>query len=694
MRGLFLAAFLALPFLLGAADDLRLAREALRDGLWKVARAHAEKVATDEGKLIVLESFAQEDDWTSILKALDAWGNPAEEAFLYYRAAGQFKMGNARTAQTTIESVQFKNEKYRVLAARLKARLASQVGDDEKALKVLREEGGLEPDTQMMIGDELEKVGDKAGAQAAWQAVISATNSLEIVRAMAAAKLGNAAVLRELGSNSISGVTRQFATLQLGLLLLTNEESAKEGETIIRSLAKAAPDVVGVRAAFGEMARQIFVRGDYAAAAQAYADLLEMWPRAAKDASVQEGRGWALLKLGKADEALEAFRLAEELASDDEMRAACGVKVGDALAACGKDAEAMAHYRAVAEKLPKTRAADLVLRIIRVRELEEMGRRQYAEYRFADAQKTFEEVAQEDVTRKEQMDYCKVLCLYGQGRDGEAEEAARQICEKGTDARIRSAAMLWLAKAAYNAGKWKEARERFATYAKMNEGERAAAEAFVWAARAAFAEGDYAQAIVLVTQMMAQNPVAAIRVEGLLVQGEALVELARFDESVLVLDRVLAVTDVAPQVRLRAQILRSDALFAMGADNPARYQEALETYRAVRRGEDLSPSLKLVISFKIARTLEKLRRVDEATDQYYTQVILAYREGRAKGQRYDDEARAVFSRAAFRLADEFESRGEAYQAMRILDLVVVSDVPAATEAKRRIEKIRKKGTIL
>ncbi len=216
----------------------------------------------------------------------------------------------------------------------------------------------------------------------------------------------------------------------------------------------------------------------------------------------------------------------------------------------------------------------------------------------------------------------------------------------------------------------------------------------MWAARAAFAEGDAAQAIQIVTKMVSDYPEAAVRAQGWLVQGEALVELARFDESVLVLDRVLAIGNVARETRMKAQILRSDALFAMGADNPARYQEALETYRAVRRGEDLSPSMRLVISFKVARTLEKLRRLDEATDQYYTQVILAYREGRAKGVRFDDEARAVFSRAAFRLAEEHESRGESFQAVHILDLVVKSDVPAAAEAARRIERIRKKGNIL
>ena len=100
------------------------------------------------------------------------------------------------------------------------------------------------------------------------------------------------------------------------------------------------------------------------------------------------------------------------------------------------------------------------------------------------------------------------------------------------------------------------------------------------------------------------------------------------------------------------------------------------------------------MAFKIGRTLEKLRRREEAVDQYYTRVVLAYREGRLKGERFGDEARASCSRAAFRLADEFESRGRDFQAVHVLELVAASDVPAAAEAVKRIDRIQRKGNFL
>ena len=89
-----------------------------------------------------------------------------------------------------------------------------------------------------------------------------------------------------------------------------------------------------------------------------------------------------------------------------------------------------------------------------------------------------------------------------------------------------------------------------------------------------------------------------------------------------------------------------------------------------------------------------MKRTDEAIDEYYTQVVVAYRKGREKGVAYSDEAHADFSRAAFRLAEEYESRGMEHQAVSLLSLIVASEVPASDEAVRRIDRIRKKGKFL
>ena len=101
-----------------------------------------------------------------------------------------------------------------------------------------------------------------------------------------------------------------------------------------------------------------------------------------------------------------------------------------------------------------------------------------------------------------------------------------------------------------------------------------------------------------------------------------------------------------------------------------------------------------VVSFKIARVLEKLKRTNEAIDLYYSQVVLAYRDARLSGLRLSEAARTAFSRAALRLADEYESRGKDHQATRVLWLVMESDVPAADEAAKRIQRLSNKGKML
>ena len=174
-------------------------------------------------------------------------------------------------------------------------------------------------------------------------------------------------------------------------------------------------------------------------------------------------------------------------------------------------------------------------------------------------------------------------------------------------------------------------------------------------------------------------------------QGEALIALSRFAEAVLVLERASEAAADSPADRLTARMLKADALFAMGADNPVRYEEALLAYHMVGHGEVLTPSRRLVIAYKVARTLEKLGRLEGALDEYYANVVLAYRTGRLAGVIFDDDARAVFVKAAFRLANEYERRGLKMQAERILELVAASDVPAAAEAERRIDRLQTGG---
>ena len=68
-RGIVLAAC-AVVALASAAGELEVAKSALRDGLWDVARTHAQRATGNEAKEIVLETYTKEGRWEDVLKSL------------------------------------------------------------------------------------------------------------------------------------------------------------------------------------------------------------------------------------------------------------------------------------------------------------------------------------------------------------------------------------------------------------------------------------------------------------------------------------------------------------------------------------------------------------------------------------------------------------------------------------------------
>ena len=688
-----------LPLFAAAEDDLVVAREALRDGLWNVARRHAAGVRSEMSRMLILESYAREGRWEDILKTLGNWGNPDGAGYLYYRAAAQLKLGNAVVARDLLAATDFVGTPYAANAARLRAEMLVSERKGDEALKLLEGQIAGDPESMMTAAAACVSKGDRALAEKLWRGVLAASNVSERAYAVAAANLSDLPALRRSYETAAAVDVRRFSGLRLGRVLVGADDTFAEGEKMIRRIVRDAPDSPGARDAFFALAETFLDKGDGASATTVFADALEMWPDAAKDAVVQQGRGWAFAETGRCEDALVAYRESFSLATNDEIRALAKVKVGDILSRIGRIDEAMGEYRDVLEKYPSASAAARVASTVGVRELEAKGRAAFAAYRFEEAGRIFREVAEKDPARKPRMEFFGIMCLYGLGRDAEAETLVTRLAAESGDLDVRAEATLWLGKFLYNRGKWHEAEARFIAYVNQKPSDPASAEALVWAARAAFAANDFDRCIQIVSRLVSTPSGTAARltpdvVRGLLIQGEALIELARFDEAILILERAAIAPEAGPDDRLKAQLLRSDALFAMGADNPARYQEALEAFRALTLGGELTPSAKLQVAYKIGKTLEMLKRADEAVDQYYTQVVLAYRDARTKGVTLDDEARAVFSRAAFRLAEEFESRGGDSQALQILELIEKSDVPVSEEAAKRRARIRQKGNFL
>lgn len=651
----------AAPIVTNTTDELSVARQALRDGLWEIARAHAEKAGdVDDAKLVQLESWAAEDKWGAVSNALVRWANAKGPAFDYYRAVVR--------------------------------------GDADEAAKILKANGTPEGlvQAQLYEADRLARSGEAKKAAAIWREICARTNVAAKAFARAASGLGDPALLRRAWTEATTSVEKRELALRLGVVLLKDAKTADEGAALVRSVVRDSPDTPGAREAFLTMADARRTAAKWEDACKLYSEATETWPDTARLASVQEGLGWSLVNLGRDKEALDAFVRMEQLATNDEARATAALKQGDVLTTLNKVEDALATYDRANKAYPGTKAAAHISQALKVRELETKGRELYRTYNFAEAQKTFRQVAKEDPSRALRMKFFETLCLFGKGEDDAAEREAEALLGSCPDRRVRADICLWLAKFKFNRRDWKTSgrlfREASGLFADSPD---KSADALLWSAHAALAENNYASVISNTTQIVTRYPATTpARLPALILQGQTLIELARFDEAILVFDRFNASPDTTSEQRTRVSMLRADALFAMGADNPARYKTALEAYRSILFSSSLSPSEKIVVSFKIARVLEKMNRSDEARDQYYTQVVLAYRRERQNHVKMNDDARAAFSKAAFRLADDHESCGRDRQAIAVLDLVATSDSPAAEEARKRINRLSSKGGIL
>ncbi len=648
---------LAVFWLFGGASDLDVARDALRDGLWEVARNHAMKEDSDEAKLIILESYASEGKWDEVRRELK-----------------------------DVESTGCEFDYYRSVVA----------GDIAGAIVALERGGSISgiAESKMLKANLLLKNDNRVAAEREWSDVLAMTNVSERAFAVAAINLGEIKTLRKAYEIVESTELRYLVGLRLGRELIKSSATADEGEDLICSIVKENPGAEGAVDAFLELARVKLNAKEWQTAERLYAQAWEMWPQVAKMAIALEGRGEAAMALGNIEMAIDFLFSAEKLSNDDALTALAILKEGDALSAIGKGEESLAKYRQVLKDYPNTEVARQLKSVIKVRELEAKGRELYRAYDFEGALQIFKSIANDNPSLGFRMIYFEVLCLYGMGMDNEALKKAESLAEVCTNLAIKREVILWIAKFAYNQGDWKKARQRFLQFAEENPNDSLSPMAMLWAARAAFADADFGDAIKVGTDIIARYPKSEVVNAAILVQGETLIELARFDEAVLVLDRVGKSDSATTKERFKANVFKADALFAMGADNSVRYEAALEEYRKIGFDGLADGDLMISVAFKIGRTLEKLKRYDEAIDQYYSQVILAYRNGVERGEKFNDETKAIFSRAAFRLVDEFERRGRNRQALNILQLILTSDVPASEEAARRYERLSLKGKFL
>lgn len=720
-----------------AAGDLDVARQALKDGVWGTALSAADAAAENaaertDARLVSLEALAHLGNDAEIDRRLSAWADETGERFRFWRARSQVRANDFAAAIGTLKEP-FSDSGLALPVKFLRAYMLAETGRRSDALALISSEtlegktGPAVEDVMLLKGELLSEAGKNAEA---------------------------CAVLRPVAGHGSNGESRLRAGYLLGFAEMAEESLRTAGVARVRSLLRANPgERVSVQSA-RIFADKLLALGDAAGADDEYRRYLEIDPSAATDFGVLSRRGRALFMLGRHSEAIGAFSRAEQSATNEEMKASAAFGQAEAFLADGHYAEAAEAYGRAAgfgganagrmrfseadalERAGETERAERIygelekkgglwgekagLRLASIdarrgrigvaierydgliasnglaeADITEAylgrGRACYRGYRFGEAAKDFGIVAKRNPELSDEMRFLEALCLYGAGMDVDAKATATSLMASTKSEELRTDLMLWCAKYEYNHGKYEDARSYFETYASRRPGGANASSALLWAARCSSALMDYSKAVELATKAAGESGTnRAFFAEALLVQGEALMELGRYAEAAQLFNRAATQTPGSPNA-VKASVLKADALYAMGAGDTNCYAEAISAYRALPDGNALSPDRKIEVAFKVGRAMEKLRNTDKAMEQYYRNVVLAYSEGCAKGMLFGEVARTFFVRAAFALADHYDSEDNANAAIAMLERVAAADVPASREAQRRIAALKRKG---
>ena len=722
--------------------DLDVARQALADGVWRSALAAADSAVAStnsadrtEARLTSLEALAHLEHDAEIRRRLSLWEDETSERFRFWRIRSMIRVGDFDQARGAMEKP-FADESLALPAATLKASVLMASGNHQEALQTIsgfdvsKESGLVGDDARLIMGEALCRTGERSKAHE---------------------------MLTSLSKGSSRREIRIRAGYVQGFSEMDESATYTSGVTRVRALLRANPEDRMSELAAKSFADRLLKAGDAAGAEDEYRRCFEVFPSAAMDASLLERRGQALYMLDRHSEAAGLFARAEQLVENQDDKSRLAYLQANAYLSEGKFVDAAAGFERSASYGGKDRnrslysQADALERsgdVARASEIYEglsasddlwgqkanlrmvsivarngrlgesidrytkiiespgalppedvteaylgRGRACYRDYRFKEASADFEIVASRNPLLADGMRFLMALCLYGAGRDVEARNAAAELMNSTKDEGLRADLVLWCAKYEFNHGEYRDAQLHFTEYASLRKGDASTADSLLWAARCASAQMEYTKAIEFAT--LAANSASSNKslfIESLLVQGEAVMELGRYAEAAQIFDRVSNLAGEGPLAQ-KSSMLKADALYAMGAGDAGRYEEAIAAYRMLLDDGSLSPDRRIETAFKIGRALEKLRRTKEAMDQYYRNVVLAYSEETVKGVFFGAPARTFFSRAAFSLADYHAAAGDTSTVRKMLERIIEADVPSAKEAKRRLDELIAKGSV-
>ncbi len=534
--------------------------------------------------------------------------------------------------------------------------------------------------------------------------------------------------------------------------LLAEEGAAQEAFSLFDEVIRTAPNADIAAEALIRKAEALLQNDRFSEATEAFQAFLDVADQAEQQARALAGKGWSLWEQQRFQEAADAFEAAADHSSETNRIVRARIKAGDARLAAGQNRLAAADYEYVIETFPghplapqglyqlgtaalqagnnsaarqhfrrvetdfpqsnfAPRAALQLARLLkddqnlnealeefrridsaytnaaaRAVSKQEQGLILYRLGHWDEALDAFRSVQENwpDSPEAPQAFFMAGFCRYLQGHTQEAIETCREFIEQYPDSEWRPEVLFWLAEHYYNRGLYTQARDTFLDIQAGHPQHPLADDALYWAGAAQLQQDEYLDAFNLFSRLARLFPDSTLMLKARFAQGEALTELGEFPRAILAYEEIIK---NAPDDLLadRARGRRADCLFILGSEDPARYREALEAFEALSHRPALPFALRLQALYKLSRCAEALGRNDQALEYRMTAVYSTLDHP----EPLSPEAVVWFTRAAFDAAAAQEQNQQWSEAARLYQRIIDANVPARTEAQKRMEKIER-----
>lgn len=551
---LLAACLSALALEASAADDLGIARAALRDRLYDVAETHAARLLAGspgeaDGRAaleILLESLFQQDRAQEVLTDLNRYGTLASPpVFDYWRAQALLKLGRpGEAARTASEAIPKARGDTADALRRVLARALLRTGDSGAAFALYGEINRLSTNAMTRADNALE-----------WAAAIEQAgrreSALEVLKIQA----------------SIGVRTRSVdeGRLMRARLLASdkNPDHAAEGLALYKALAADEHA--------GETARipALIALGDRAWAAGDTNRAIACAREALNRASLPAMRRFAGFRLGSllmASRATldEGERIIKGLVRDypDEPESSTAyLALADALLAAGENARAVEAYRNFKEAYPKLGGGDRVM--------EGSGWALFRLGRYMEAGEVFRRLASQSTNAgvRAEASFKEADSLLADGRFVEASRAYRRTAALPGSEALAGRAAYQAAECLERAGRIGEAASNYLAVAGSYPADEVAPRSLMRVAAIQAGTNAFEAAIATYSRILGRYPAAAIRVESLMGRGKLAYRLYHFDAA---MQDFASLAEVDKSRRDEARFLITLCLYGLGREKEAR----------------------------------------------------------------------------------------------------------------------------